>query len=66
MPMTNASAKKPADQDQRDPVGDRHGEQVAGGRERHHRRKQHQPDRIGNHGGINSMACRGAADCGRI
>ena len=32
--------EKTADQDQRDPVGDRHGEKVARRSERHHCRKQ--------------------------
>ena len=49
MPVDDRQDEEAADQEQRDPVGDRHGEQVARGRECHQRRKQQQPDRIGNH-----------------
>src|SRR5215471_9086292 len=44
-----------ADEDQRHPVGDGHGQEIARGGERHHRRKQRQSESIGDHD-----HCRGA------
>src|SRR5215813_15440069 len=38
-----------ADEDQRHPVGDGHGQEIARGGERHHRRKQRQSESIGDH-----------------
>ena len=43
MPVTIASSDEAADQRQRHPVRDRHGEEVARGGERHQRREQQQP-----------------------
>src|SRR6516225_9265486 len=37
------------DEDQRHPVGDGHGQEIARGGERHHRRKQRQSESIGDH-----------------
>ncbi len=41
--------EEPADQDQRDPVRDRHGKQIARCRERHHRREHQQLGNVRDH-----------------
>ena len=50
MPLSSGEHQEARDQRQRYPVGNRHGEKVARGRERHQGRKQHQPRDVEDHG----------------
>ena len=54
---------KAAEKDQRHPIGDGHGQKIAGGGEGHQRREQHQADGVGKHdhvGVVRECTCSAA------
>src|ERR1700730_17783634 len=59
-PPGKSEHKEAAGEDERDPVGDGHGQQIAGCGKRHHRGEQRQPDEVGgNHAcGSNKIMTR--------